>query len=117
MDTNTVLRATSAGALTATATLADFPLTPMVNDFYLHLIVPSAGGTSPTLNVTADFESSGNATLQQATIPQITAAGHYVCPLFCDHPDLSALSVILTVGGTSPDFGAVEVYLSTSRVS
>jgi len=116
MDTNSVLRS-GATDLTADETLTDYELLPQIHPMYLHVMVPAAGGTSPTLDITADFENTSGTTLQQTTIPQISAAGHYVGVVFCDHPDMTDLSVILNVGGTTPDFGAVKVYLSTSRVS
>jgi len=119
MDTNLVLRAAAAGNLTGDETLTDMDLGPMVEPLYLHIIIPSVS-TSDVLDVTADFEDGSNNTLQQTTIPQISAAGHYVCPLFCDHPSLTDLSVILncTATGTAAmSFGAVVVYLSTSRHS
>lgn len=119
MDANLVLRAASAGNLTGDETLTDLDLTPMVNPFYLHLMIPAVS-TDDVLDVTADFENVSGNTLQQTTIPQISAAGHYVVPLFCDHPDVTDLSVILnaTATGTAAmNFGAVVVYISTSRVS
>lgn len=119
MDINAVLRAPTVGNLTGDETLTDFDLTPMSNPMYMHVIVPSVT-SGDVLDVIADFENSSNTTLQQTTIPQISAAGHYVMPLFCDHPDLSDLSVILNVtldSTVAGSFGAVSVYLSTSRIS
>lgn len=117
MDTNTVLRAASVGDLTADETLSDFELTPQNKPMYLHVIVPAVSA-GDVLDVTADFENVSNTTLQQTTIPQITAAGHYTMPIFCDHPDLTDLSVILNeTDNGAPNFGAVVVYLSLSRHS
>jgi hypothetical protein len=119
MDTNLVLRAASVGNLTGDSTLTDVDLTPMIDPLYLHVLVPSVS-TDDTLLVTADFEDASNNTLQQTTIPVITAAGHYVIPLFCNHPSLTDLSVILdcTATGTAAmSFGAVVVYISNSRRS
>lgn len=119
MDTILVLRASSAGNLTGDATLTDMELTPMNEVMYLHINVPSVT-SGDTLAVTADFEDVSNNTLQQTTIPTITAAGKYVVPLFCDHPSLTDLSVILdcTADSTAAmSFGAVEVWVSTSRKS
>jgi hypothetical protein len=119
MDTNLVLRAAAAGNLTGDSTLTDLELFPMNEVMYLHVIVPSVS-TDDTLLVTADFEDASNNTLQQTTIPVITAAGKYVIPLFCDHPSLTDLSVILdcTATGTAAmSFGAVVVYISNSRKS
>lgn len=119
MDANAVLRAASAGNLTGDETLTDFDLGPMIDPLYLHIIVPAVS-TDDVLDITADFENGSGTTLQQTTIPQISAAGKYVIPLFCDHPDLTDLSVILnaTATGTAAmNFGAVVVYLSNSRRS
>jgi len=119
MDTNLVLRAASAGNLTGDSTLTDFPIVPMVAPLYLHILVPSVS-TDDTLVVIADFENSGGTTLQDSRIPAITAAGKYVLPLFCDHEDVTDLSVILdcTATGTAAmSFGAVEVWVSNSRAS
>jgi hypothetical protein len=91
----------------------------MIDPLYLHIIIPSVS-SGDVLDITADFENSSNTTLQQTTIPQITAAGKYVIPLFCDHPSLSDLSVILNVtldSTVAGSFGAVKVYLSNSRRS
>jgi len=119
MDTNTVLRAAAAGNLTGDETLTDFELYPMIDPLYLHIIIPAVS-TDDVLDITADFEDASNNTLQQTTIPQISAAGKYVVPLFCDHPSLTDLSVILnaTATGTAAmNFGAVVVYISNSRHS
>jgi hypothetical protein len=118
MDTNAVLR-TGGTDLTADETLTDFDLGPMIDPLYLHVIIPEVS-SGDVLDVTADFENVSGTTLQQTTIPQITAAGHYVCPIFCDHPSLTDLSVILNVtldSTVAGDFGAVKVYLSNSRHS
>ncbi len=119
MDTNLVLRAASAGNLTGDETLTDAPIVPMVAPLYLHVLVPAVS-TDDVLDVTADFENVSGTTLQQTTIPQISAAGKYVIPIFCDHPSVTDLSVILnaTATGTAAmNFGAVEVWVSNSRKS
>jgi hypothetical protein len=120
MDTNLHLRVGStAGNLTGDETLTDMELTPMNKPLYLHIDIPAVS-TDDVMDITADFENVSNTTLQQTTIPQITAAGKYVIPLFCDHPDLTDLSVILNVtatGTAAMNFGAVDVWISTSRKS
>jgi len=120
MDTILHLRVGStAGNLTGDETLTDMELTPMNTPLYLHIKIPSVS-TSDVLDITADFEDVSNNTLQQTTIPQISVAGKYVIPLFCDHPSLTDLSVILnaTATGTAAmSFGAVDVWVSTSRHS
>src|SRR5690348_6004523 len=117
MDANAVLRAASAGNLTGDSTLTDFDLYPMIDPLYLHINVPAVS-SGDTLTVTADFEDASNNTLQQTTIPAITAVGHYVIPLFCNHPSLTDLSVILDLTADSTvamNFGAVEVWISNDR--
>ena len=119
MDTNAVLRAASVGNLAVDATLTDFPLEPMTHPLYLHVNVPAVS-TDDSLVVTADFENSSGTTLMQITLPSITVAGLYSMPIFCDKPTLTDLSVILDVtlvGTAAGNFGAVEVWLSTSPLS
>lgn len=120
MDTNLHLRiGATAGNLTGDETLTDMDFSPSINPMYLHIEVPAIS-TDDVLDVTADFENGSGTTVQQTTIPQISAVGKYVIPLFCDHPDVTDLSVILnaTATGTAAmNFGAVDVWVSTSRVS
>lgn len=118
MDSNLVLRDGSSN-LTGDETLTDLELFPMNEVLYLHIVIPSVSAAD-VLDVTADFEDASNNTLQQTTIPQISVAGKYVIPLFCDHPSLTDLSVILnaTATGTAAmSFGGVKVYISNSRHS
>ncbi len=119
MDTNAVLRLASAGNLTADETLTDFELLPMTRPLYLCVLVPAVSA-SDSLVVTADFENESGTTLMQTTLPSITAAGLYTMPIFCDKETLTDLSVILDVtlvGTAAGNFGAVEVWLSTSPMS
>lgn len=120
MDTNLHLRiGATAGNLTGDETLTDMDLGPMTKPLYFHINIPSVS-TDDVLDVTLDFENSSNTTLMQITIPQISAAGHYWAPFFCDKPTLSDLSVILnaTATGTAAmSFGAVDVWISNSPVS
>jgi hypothetical protein len=118
-DTNALLRAAGAGNLTADETLTDFELLPMTQPMYLHVLVPAVSA-SDSLVVTADFENVSGTTLMQSTLPSITAAGLYTLPIFCDKPTVTDLSVILDVtlvGSAAGNFGAVEVWLSTSPQS
>lgn len=114
MDTYTVLRDSSDGNLTIDETLT-FTLGPMVRPLYLHTNVPEVS-TDDTLLVNVEFKHSSTVDLTTygATI---SAVGHYVIPIFCDDPDITTLSVTLNVTGASVDFGTVEVWLSTSRIS
>lgn len=118
-DSNAILRAASVGNLAVDETLTDFDLLPMTHPLYLHVLVPAVS-TDDVLDVTADFENVSGTTLMQTTLPQISAAGHYWIPIFCDKPTLTDLSVILNVtltGSAAGNFGAVEVWLSTSPIS
>lgn len=119
MDTNAVLRASSAGNLTADETLTDFDLAPMTQPLYLHALIPAVSA-SDSLVITADFEDTNGTTLMQTALPSITTAGLYSMPIFCDKSALTDLSVILDVtlvGTAAGNFGAVEVWLSTSPTS
>jgi hypothetical protein len=119
MDTNLVLRPASTGNLTADETLADMKLPPMTQPMYLHCIVPSVT-TSDVFTIKATHQDVSNNTLKQDLSPSITAAGHYVLPIFNDHPSQTDLSVMLDVtvtGTTAVSFGAVVVYMSNSRTS
>lgn len=105
--------------LTGDETLTDMELTPQNTPVYLHILVPSVS-SGDVLDVTADFEDASGNTLQQTTIPQIAAAGKFVIPIFCDHPSVTDLSVILNVTAnatTGTSFGGVKVWVSTSRKS
>lgn len=119
MDANAVLRSGSSN-LTADETLTDFPLEPMANPLYLHILVPQIAA-SDTIVATAYFDDASNNHLQTVTIPTITAAGIYHMSLFCDHEDLSDLSVNLNItdadAGADFNAGAVKVWLSTSPLS
>lgn len=119
MDTNAVLRAAAAGNLTADETLTDFPMEPMTRPLYLHALVPAVSA-SDSLVITADFEDGSGNTLMQTSLPSISTAGLYSMPIFCDKEDLTDLSVILDVtlvGTAAGNFGAVQVWISTSPLS
>jgi hypothetical protein len=118
MDTNLVLRASSAGNLTGDATLTDVAIKPMVAPLYLHMNVPAVS-TSDTLTLQANFEADGT-TLVTQELAAINTVGHYVLAIFCDDPDTDALSVVLDLtanNSVAMNFGAVEVWISNSRVS
>lgn len=118
MDTNLVLRASSAGNLTGDATLTDVTIKPMVAPLYLHVNVPAVS-TDDTLVLKANFEADST-TILTAQLPSISAVGHYVLPIFCDDPITDALSVVLDCtanNSVAMNFGAVEVWISNSRVS
>lgn len=117
MDTNLVLRAASAGNLTADETLTALSIKPMIDPLYLIAVVPAVS-SGDSLIVKAVFRNISDATLQQTWSKSITAAGTYAIPLFCDDPGLDDLSVTLDeTDDGAPNFGAVLVYLSASRHS
>lgn len=118
MDANTVLRAASAGNLTADENLTDFALDPMVRPIYLHTIVPSVS-SGDTFNVTAVFKA-GSTTLKTEKSAEYAAAGHYVLEVFCDAPTLTKVSVTNDVTkdtSAAASFGAVVQYFSLARES
>lgn len=118
MDTNLELRAASAGNLTGDATLTDVDWFPSNAVLYLHAYVPAVS-TSDTLVVKANFDD-GSTILQSNQSQTISAAGHYCVPIFCDHPDVTDLSVVLDTTANNSEavnFGAVVVWISNSRES
>lgn len=112
-DTNLMLRQTSDGDLTATATLTAKQIEgTFAKGMALQINAPTAWtGTSPTLTITmhGDTDNSSGATSDDAkiaTFEVITAYGEYILPF--STPKRSIV-VELTVAGTSPNLGALEI--------
>ena len=82
---------------------------------WLNVMLPAAGGTSPTLDVELEFcdEAATTTQVTNANMKQQSAAGHYTMPFFTD---LEYLQVKLVTGGTSPNFGAAEVWISPAPI-
>lgn len=117
MDAYTEIRAASAGNLTADET-ADFTIGAMVRPLYLHANVPSVS-SGDTLVLKVEHKN-GSTVLTTSFGASISAAGHYVLPFFCD--DLNMTKITVTFDVTKNDtaaasFGAVEAWLSNSRIS
>ncbi|KKN77073.1 hypothetical protein LCGC14_0364120 [marine sediment metagenome] len=113
-DADLIVRTGSASDLTATETKS-VTVTGgiyMTRPLCLKVLVPSQAGTTPTLKVAAKFTTDGKA-IEVTHTENLDDAQTYpftlVLPL--PHTDDEALSVVFTVGGTSPDFGAVEAWL------
>lgn len=107
-DNNVMLRKTSDGNLTASETSrpgVDFGGPDLVPVTY-QVHVPQAAGTTPTLTVKIQVSSDNNTWVDYLTVPQITAAGEYRITGMANYRYRRAH---LTVGGTSPNFGAVEI--------
>lgn len=118
MDTNAILRLASAGNLTGDEALTAFVISPMVRPIYLHTNVPAVS-SGDTMVVKAEFKHSSTVDLTTFS-PTISAAGHYVIPVFCDDPNALNLTVTLDItknDTVAANFGAVVVWLSPSRVS
>lgn len=79
-----------------------------MQEFTYAVVVPSAGGTSPTVDIviqTAEVSDFG--TVQDKfTLPQITATGVYFITFRTNH---RYIRHVATVGGTSPNFGKVVI--------
>lgn len=84
----------------------------MTRPLCLKVLVPSQAGTTPTLVVTAKFTTDGKE-IEVVHTENIDAATTFPFLLVLPLPitDDEALSVVFTVGGTTPDFGAVEAWL------
>lgn len=112
-DANLAFRASSAGALTAAEALTAVQVNgTLPNGLSLQVNVPiTPTGTSPilTVNVYHDTDVSTNCTSDDELLATktITAVGEYIIPLMT--PKRSVM-VKLDISGTSPSFGAVEVY-------
>lgn len=104
--------------LTADETVPNIPLTPMVNPLYLHVYISSVS-SGDTIIVKAEFENASNAVLQLSQTGTISAVGHYVLPLFCDHPDLTNMDVVFDTTANNTEALAIngKAWFSTSRVS
>ena len=90
----------------------------IVRPLAVNVVVPSQSGTTPTLKVTAQCTEDGESievthtdTIDDAT----TFPFHLVLPLPPSKGE--AWSVVLTVGGTSPNFGAVEARIEDSELA
>ncbi len=120
-DTNLVWR--SAGALTATETLPNKFIRggTGIRGMSLQVLIPSKSGTSPTLVIDLKEKdaSSGNI-VRTHTLPQVIGTDTFPMLLSFDFvSDLEYYDVVLTVGGTTPSFGVVEVWVGppSGRVS
>ena len=104
--TGTDLTATETKTITVTGGIY------MQRPLALVVLVPSQAGTTPTLVVTAKFTTDGNE-IEVTHTENIDAATTFPFRLVLPLPPTSdeALSVVFTVGGTTPDFGAVEAWL------
>ncbi len=119
-DADMIIRVGSSGDLTATETKSKtLPAGIfMTRPLCLKVLVPSQAGTTPTLVVTAKFTTDGKE-IEVTHTQNLDDAETYpftvVLPL--PHTDDTALDVVFTVGGSSPDFGAVEAWLEGQELA
>lgn len=119
-DADMIIRVGSSSDLTATETKSKtLPGgTFMTRPLCLKVLVPSQAGTTPTLVVTAKFTTDGKE-IEVTHTENIDSATTFpftlVLPL--PHTDDTALDVVFTVGGTTPDFGAVEAWLEGQELA
>lgn len=116
-DALTNWRTSDAGLLTATETTPAIDLGgqhPHVGQFDVAIHVPLGTGTTPTLDITVqEAQTEGGTYRTIQTEPQITAAGRYNIRLVNDR---RWVRFVLTVGGTTPSFGAVHIGLDSGAV-
>ena len=113
-DNDLVLRSTSDGSLTATETLT---LTlvggvPGNHPVALEFIFPDlATGTTPDCAIVASFSDSDKeiSTTFTDTVDELNTPNVFVLPL--PPTDAQSLTVTLTLTGTLPVYGEVEVYV------
>ncbi len=113
-DADMIVRVGSSGDLTATETKS-ITVTGgiyMTRPLALRVLVPSQAGTTPTLVITAKFTTDGKE-IEVVHTENIDDASTFPFTLVLPLPPTSdeSLDVVFTVGGTSPDFGAVEAWL------
>ena len=119
MDANTYLRKTSAGNLTSDENLTAFALQPMLNPLYLHTRIPAVS-SGDKFAVKAVFKDASDNVLLTVISADYSTVGNKCLELFCDHPSLAKVVVTndVTLDSTAAgNFGAVEQYLSVSRIS
>lgn len=74
--------------------------------------VPQATGTNPTMDIELQLSTDGsNNDRGNLTLEQITTAGVFKRPFKVQTTDVTHVRAVLTVGGTSENFGAVRVEL------
>lgn len=102
-----MLRAAAAGNLTATETTTGKQIdgTP-VHGVDVRIHCPQATGTTPTLNAKIQDSPDNSVWTDKLTFAQITLAGEYRGRLATPQKYVRA---VLTVGGTTPNFGAAQV--------
>ena len=110
-DTNLMLR--SSGDLTATATgsAIDYGGGARAGSrkaLVFKIVVPKADGTNPTCDMEIHESDTSAFTVvrRKVTLAQITAAGVYRCSI---RPYYRYMRYKATIGGTSPDFGVVQI--------
>ena len=111
IDSQLVLRDSGDGDLTANEqaeAFVDFGLGGMLNGLTFEVIVPAAGGTSPTVDIKIQASSDGtNPVGEEHVLPQISAKGTYYITF---NSRYQYFRWYATVGGTSPDFGEVLIH-------
>lgn len=98
---------------TVTGSAVDFN-GPDMDELNIRIIVPSVSGTTP--KIVAKIQESANGSdgwKDIYTFPDITAAGEYSKKM---RGTLRYRRAVLTVSGTSPNFGFVKVGASTGGV-
>lgn len=81
-------------------------------DLDVQVVVPQAAGTNPTMDIALQLSTDeSNNDRGSLDIEQITAAGVYKRPFKVQTQDVTHVRAVLTVGGTSENFGAVTVDL------
>lgn len=91
---------------------------PLQRQSMVYVIVPSQSGTSPTLKVTAKSLTDGKE-IEVTHTENIDDGLTYPYELKLPLPpsDDTSWQVDLTVGGTTPNFGAVQVWLEGAQIA
>lgn len=119
-DNAKILRDSTSGNLTATEnlTVTIEGGVHKTSPLQVAVAVPSQSGTSPTLKVTAKSLTDGKE-IEVTHTENIDDATSYPFELRLPLPlsDDSSWQVDLVVGGSSPNFGATEVWLESAELA
>ena len=120
-DADLAVRTSSDGNLTTTETSASFDIGALPRGgLSVEVAVPSVSGSSPTLDVTIEHSADDSTFLTRTTHPQITettgrlgtGVDVYVMPI---DTYFRYIRVVLTIGGSSANFGAVLVNIGKQQ--
>lgn len=107
-DKEIMYRKTADGDLNATGQTAYFVHGEMPIPLWVRITVPAVTGVNPTLDIVVEESDNSSTVKEKHQIPQITQSGEYFIPVKFKR---LASRMNMTLAGTSPNFGAVQIGL------